>query len=109
MQRQRFQYGSLFFGQEGLGRAYTVTFCVPTDEGRERSDEGSGAGIETDDVNGSTPRRFGGGGHHQSKCQLRQTAGRLSALLCFRAECSIVFHSVFIQFFEGLVEIADLV
>ena len=29
---------SLFFGQEGLCRAYTVTFCVPMDEGRERTD-----------------------------------------------------------------------
>src|ERR1700758_361859 len=94
MQRQRFQYGSLFFGQEGLCRAYTVTFCVPTDEGRERSDEGAGAGIETDDVNGFTPRRFGGGGHHRSKCQLRQTAARLSALLRFEGSVA----SSFIQF-----------
>ena len=29
---------SLFFGQEGLCHAYTVTFCVPMDEGRERTD-----------------------------------------------------------------------
>ena len=32
---------SLFFGQEGLCHAYTVTFCVPMDEGRERTDGGS--------------------------------------------------------------------
>ena len=35
MQRQRFQYGSPFLGQDALCRAYTVTFSMLTEEGRD--------------------------------------------------------------------------